>query len=229
MGTKKTATPMPDDNNGQPKKTPVVIAPPKMQVAEFHIRGIEQLVINRFGARSMEDIKNKQMQGSQSKKGTKRVAKDFQAMYEDAKHLSTEGWCGISASAFRNAMISACRMVGFKMTIAKMSVFILADGEDKVDKTPLIKITKGEPEYFESVVRPQLGVTDIHARPRWAPGWEAMVKVRWDMDQFSAQDVANLLARAGLQVGIGEGRPDSKSSCGMGWGLFELVKEEGVD
>jgi len=32
-----------------------------------------------------------------------------------------------------------------------------------------------------------------------------------------------LLARVGMQVGIGEGRPDSKNSAGMGWGLFEVV------
>jgi len=34
--------------------------------------------------------------------------------------------------------------------------------------------------------------------------------------------LTNLLARAGLQVGIGEGRPDSKNSAGMGWGLFQI-------
>jgi hypothetical protein len=27
----------------------------------------------------------------------------------------------------------------------------------------------------------------------------------------------------GMQVGIGEGQPDSKNSAGMGWGLFELA------
>jgi hypothetical protein len=30
------------------------------------------------------------------------------------------------------------------------------------------------------------------------------------------------MARVGLQVGIGEGRPDSKNSAGMGWGLFTI-------
>ena len=58
-------------------------------------------------------------------------------------------------------------------------------------------------------------------------GWEADVRIRYDGDQFTASDVVNLLARAGLQVGIGEGRPDSKKSTGMGWGLFEIAKEDG--
>ena len=36
-------------------------------------------------------------------------------------------------------------------------------------------------------------------------------------------EVRNLLVRAGVQVGIGEGRPYSKKSYGMGWGTFEVV------
>ena len=43
-----------------------------------------------------------------------------------------------------------------------------------------------------------------------------------DADQFSLTDITNLLSRVGAQVGIGEGRPDSKSSAGMGWGMFRL-------
>jgi ribosomal protein S17 len=42
------------------------------------------------------------------------------------------------------------------------------------------------------------------------------------MDQFKVQDVANLLSRVGEQVGICEGRPDSKNSAGMGWGTFQV-------
>jgi hypothetical protein len=53
--------------------------------------------------------------------------------------------------------------------------------------------------------------------------WEANLPLRWDADQFSATDVFNLTARAGLQVGIGEGRPSSPNSFGLGWGLFEVL------
>jgi hypothetical protein len=40
---------------------------------------------------------------------------------------------------------------------------------------------------------------------------------------LTADDVTNLINRVGLQVGIGEGRPDSKDSAGIGLGLFEIV------
>jgi hypothetical protein len=49
--------------------------------------------------------------------------------------------------------------------------------------------------------------------------------VVYDADQFTLEDVSNLLARAGMQVGIGEGRPDSKMSAGMGWGTFRIAAE----
>ena len=49
--------------------------------------------------------------------------------------------------------------------------------------------------------------------------------MRYDADQFTAVDIANLMMRVGVQVGIGEGRPDSKTSTGMGWGTFEVINE----
>jgi len=116
-------------------------------------------------------------------------------------------------------------MVGFKMTHARCSVFVVADGFDADDATPLVRITKGEPQYLELAVRLETGVCDIRPRPMWEPGWEANVRIRFDADQFSVSDVANLLLRAGAQIGVGEGRPFSKNSKGMGWGMFRLAEE----
>jgi hypothetical protein len=62
---------------------------------------------------------------------------------------------------------------------------------------------------------------DIRIRPRFRE-WRCTVQVVFDNDQFSHTDIANLLARAGLQVGVGEGRPDSRNSAGMGWGIFTI-------
>lgn len=204
----------------------VNIKPPKFGNTVFTIIGQAPLVINAFPAKAREQMVAKQKEGAQAKKGKAREAKDFEAAYEAAKHVSREGWCGIPAAAFRNAMISACRIVGFKMTIAKMSVFVEADGYDAVDGTGLVKITKGEPKYVEHPVRNQTGVIDVRPRPMWAEGWEANVRVRWDEDQFSVSDVTNLLLRAGQQVGVCEGRPDSKMSAGMGWGLFTIKEDK---
>jgi hypothetical protein len=203
----------------------LTIAPPNLQVGEFKIVGTAPYVQNKFSHKAMLQMKEKQMAGSTAKKGGKREAKDFKACYEGAMHKTADGKHGIPAPAFRNAMISACRMVGFQMTRAKLSVFVLSDGVDHEDGTPLVLITKGKPHQTEMAVRNESGVADIRARPMWDEGWEAVVRVQFDADQFTLTDVANLLMRAGMQVGVGEGRPDSKNSCGMGWGIFSLQQK----
>lgn len=200
----------------------LTIAPPNFQVAEFGIVGQAPYVQNKFSAKALAKMRETQEAGSASRKGKKKEPKDFQEIYKQAMHISDEGWHGIPAPAFRNAMVSACRMSGFKMTHAKLSVFIEQDGFDRDDGTPLVRITKGEPEYKELPVRLETGVCDVRPRPMWKPGWESTVRIRFDADQFSVQDVSNLLLRAGMQVGIGEGRPDSRKSCGVGWGLFSF-------
>lgn len=208
---------------GAPKDArALVIRPPKFRTATVTIRGTVPLVIHRFSQKTRDKIQETQELGSQAKKGKTREARDFDDNYRNAMYKSTEGWLGIPSSAFRNAMISACRTVGFKMTIAKMSVFCVADGFCD-DGTGLVKITKGEPHMDIRPGRNANGGVDLRSRPMWLQGWEAKVTLRWDEDQFSAGDLMNLLMRAGIQVGVCEGRPDSKMSAGCGWGEFEVV------
>ena len=201
----------------------VVIRKPRMQEASFLIRGSTPLVMNKFSQKAKEMMQKGQEEGSTPKKGKKRDPKDFLALFKAAQHVSTQGWVGIPASAFRCALISACRLVDFKMTLAKLSAFVVADGFDVEDGTPLVKITKGKPEMVVHHVRNASGVCDVRPRPMWKEGWEARVRLRWDADQFSVEDMSNLLMRVGLQAGILEGHPDSTKSAGMGWGLFDLV------
>lgn len=125
-------------------------------------------------------------------------------------------------------MIDACRTCGGVMTRARLALFAVQDGHDVSTGEPLTRITKGEPYKIEMPVRNANGVIDIRARPAWDPGWEALVTIRYDKDMISLADVVNLMVRVGLQVGIGEGRPSSKKSNGIGWGLFdvEMVQDE---
>lgn len=200
----------------------VIIAPPKFETAAVRLIGTAPYVQHKFSAKAKNQIIATQEAGSQARKGRTRAAKDFTQVYNDAMYVSREGWHGIPASAFRNAMISACRTVGFRMTLAKLSLFTEADGFDREDGTPLVKIIKGEPRPHTAPARNANGSVDIRCRPMWDDGWEAVLRVRWDAEQFSASDVINLLARVGMQIGVGEGRPDSRMSAGLGWGLFNV-------
>lgn len=200
----------------------VLVSAPKFETASFTVVGTAPYMQCRFSEKQKAAIReNMTRTGSKS---NKKEPRHFDQEYKQAQYFSTEGWNGIPASAFRNAMIRACSIVGFQMTQAKMSVFINPDGFDREDATPLVKIQSEDgPEPIEMAVRlsgPGMK-PDLRVRPIWRK-WSANVVVTFDADQFSVTDVSNLLLRAGLQVGIGEGRPSSKMSNGLGFGTFKL-------
>ncbi len=199
----------------------VQIKAPNMKYAKFELIGDAPLVVHRFSSKTKNEMLQKAEGGKSSGSKKKREAQDSDKVYEESKYISTEGWEGFNASAIRAAMISACRLVGFKMTLAKMSLFVMADGWDaKEPQIPLIKIY-GKGIRQDDMARVETGQPYVTIRTAYH-SWKAIVNIRWDADQFSIQDVSNLLMRVGMQVGICEGRPDSKNSAGMGWGLFHL-------
>jgi hypothetical protein len=211
-----------DKTKRSDEPTILTISAPNFQSAKVKIIGTAPLVMNKMSSQNRQKMIADMEKGSQTKKGTKRPPKDFDAVYKGAMHIADAGWYGIPASALRTAMVDACRLVGFKMTIAKLSVFIdPPDGFDKDDGQPLVRLTVGEPVRKDHAVKLANGSTDILARPFFYP-WAAEPTLTWDGDQFSATDVINLLARVGGQVGVGAGRPNSKNSTGMGWGTFKV-------
>ena len=201
----------------------VVIKAPNFAETTFHIKGTAPLVIHRFSAKTKNEMKLKMETGKAASSRKNREAKDTDDLYNEARYTSKDGWDGFHAAALRNAMISACRLVGFKMTLAKLSVFVIADGWDKTEpQIPLVRIY-GEPVKQEDMARVETGQPYVTVRAAYH-NWEARIKIRWDADQFTIDDITNLLMRVGMQVGLCEGRPDSKNSAGMGWGLFGIVQ-----
>ena len=70
------------------------------------------------------------------------------------------------------------------MTRAKLALSVVADGYDRVDGVPLVRITKGEPEMWVVPVRVMLTM-DLRPRPKWNE-WEALVTIRFDADMLTA-------------------------------------------
>lgn len=210
-----------EDTQGETKPGVIKITAPNMKTAQFGIVGTSPYVMNKFSAKALAKMREIQEAGSTAKKGSKREPKDFAALYDGCQHVSEDGWVGMPANGFRAALVSACRTVGFTMVLARLSLFVEGDGFDVTEGTPLIRFSKGKPRKVEHAVRIQQ-TTDIRVRAMWSPGWELRLRVRYDADLFTLEDVTNLLARVGEQVGVGEGRPDSKTSAGMGWGTFRI-------
>ena len=209
-------------SGGDEKQRTLTIPAPNYQVAEFVVEGTAPYVQHAFSSGQRKQMADKQAEGSlQAGKRRAKAPKDFDRLYREAQHRDVkEGWYGQPATGYRNALIEACRMTGFAMTRAKCTLFVEADGWSG-DGTPLVRL-EGEPERHEMVARNDSGVADIRVRPMWRQ-WRARLRVRFNADQFTELDVANLLLHAGISIGIGEGRPFSPNSAGLGWGTFTLA------
>lgn len=219
--------PMSDALKDKSTKTSVQIKAPDLRIATFHIKGTSPLVIHRFSTKVKEQMARKMEEGKSAGSKKNREPKNSDDTFNESRYISKEGWDGFHAASIRNAMISACRLVGYKMTLAKMSIFVIQDGWDKTEpQIPLIRIY-GTPKKQSDMARVETGQPYVTTRAAYHD-WSAKVRIRFDADQFSLEDVSHLLSRVGQQVGLGEGRHDSKNSCGMGWGCFGLEENPQV-
>jgi hypothetical protein len=190
------------------------------------IKGTAPLVIHKFSEKIKAEMMANMARSKADKKAkSERPPRNYEQDFQQARHKSVEGWDGIPCTAFRAAMIDACRAAGLVMTKTKMSVFVVGDGLDVDEGTPLVKIIGKEPEKHQGLVRNDNGSADIRVRPMWRE-WSAKITLEFDADMISPNSVVNLLDRAGRQVGVCEGRPYSKNSVGQGWGTFTVVSGE---
>lgn len=197
-----------------------VVKPANIQCIVVRIRGTAPYVQNKFSHKARQKMMADMATPANKRKSKfARPPRDYNEDFYQAQYISTTGWLGIPAPAFRAAMIDACRTVNMVMTRAKMSIFVLPDGFDITDGTPLVKLIAAPPERHEGLVRNDNGGADIRIRPMWRE-WECDVTIEFDADMITSDSVVNLLDRAGRQVGVGEGRPYSKDSVGQGWGTF---------
>lgn len=201
----------------------VTIQPVNMKQGAVRIVFESPYVSNAFSEETKKGMEKKQAEGATARTSKQvRQPKNFSALYEQSKHVSVEGWCGIPAGGFLGAIMGACPQIDVHMTTAKKSIRIVPDGYDRVDGMGLVKITKGEPREVHHAMPNANGMPDLRSRAMWDT-CEATLTVKWDADQFTATDIANLLNRAGQQVGVGAGRPGSKKSPGCGWGIFKIA------
>lgn len=197
----------------------VEIQPPNFKGLTLRMEGSAPLMLHKFSEKMRKQIEEKQT--AESKTGKKRAPKDYAAEYNGARYLDAKGRDGVPCGAIRAAMIASCRFIdGLPMTKAKGAFFIIAQGRDATDGTPLVLI-QGKPKHDTRPVRLESGVADMRNRPRY-DDWACDLTIEYDADMLSANDIANLLARAGAQVGIGELRPQGPNSYGGDFGTWHV-------
>lgn len=170
----------------------------RMRARVFSINGTAPLIVHRF-----------------SNAG---AAPDEATAYRESQYRSAEGWLGIPVAAFQFAAREVCRELGHTQPL---SLLIEADGRDVRDATPLVRID-GEPVMD---IRRGFGKYRGHGVLTRFCKWTAKLHVQWDADQFTEEDVANLIARAGQLAGVGYGS-HGRYSSGLGFGRFVIIDSE---
>ncbi len=212
------------------KKTdegPIVLRPPNFKTVRIGIVGMTPLNIHRLGKKLK--IEFDERDAGKPKKSKKGVARNKEAEFMDSLYyINADGFevetpkklipktrYGFPASGFKKAMVSACRSYGnISMVEAKGQFFVLGQ---------FVEI-KGRPvkdEFWRRIggKGPGDGTPDIGVRAIF-PNWSADLHIRYNADIISAESVLNLLATAGISVGIGEDRP---GKSGNTFGTWKLI------
>ena len=129
-------------------ETVVKVVAPKRETIAVLIRGTADMVMHRMAQKAVNMMKEKMEEGQAARTKKVRAARDFDEDYEECFHRSEEGWIGIPCTAFKAGMVDIAvdaQAVGAKV---KRHVWVEPDGIDPRSRTPLVKITKGEPSPF---------------------------------------------------------------------------------
>lgn len=215
-----------DENSPKPVK--LVIPELSVQVLQVTIRGITPLVIRAWDQKTMQQLGDKQ-KGVKTPRGRK--AEDPNETFNNARYISTDGWDGIPASAFKAALVDAVSCLDlpkteFSMTLAKKTFFIASEGVCRVSGRDLVRIHGKKPEVYSLMQPTSGGGPYMSYRPMYRD-WECTLRIQYNGARIDGQGVLNLVANAGHFVGVGEHRPSAKESKTGTFGRFEIVPSKG--
>lgn len=192
-----------------------------VEVVEFSIRqvtipivGISPLIVHAWSEKSKRMIADKQAGKAKNKKHEIRQPEDE---YEQAKHVSINGWEGFPAAGFKAAMIRGAKMIGMVMKDTQTAFFINAEDEE----TQLVRI-HGESRMRTDMVRVGMGASDIRYRPEY-PDWYAELNIEFNAGIISIDQIHQLVKAAGYGCGVGEMRPEKGK---FNYGRFKLANEK---
>jgi len=217
--TKAKATATKPDKTG----SKIQVEMPPMARLTVLIEGISPLVVHRFSDKASKAIKDKHTGGKKVRSLEARIPKEE---YEEAFHYLANGKPGFPASGLKGCIKTACADVdGIAMTQAKRLLWVPGQDAKTAGSGLLLEILKVKPRMREDMVRqpPRTGTFVPRWRPEFPVGWQMEVPiVIKDTNVLSPDSVVNLLARAGMQVGLGEGRPEKDGA--MDFGMFRVAK-----
>jgi hypothetical protein len=186
------------------------------------IIGLTPVIPHQWAEKAKRMMRDKQFGLPQQK----REAKNFEEEAEAAMYRLPDGSPAMPATAFKGAMVSACRFFeGIPMTEGRLLIYVRGEGAEQ-----LVRLT-GTEKIREDMPRNATGVVDLRYRTALLAGeegvepWRADITIVYPPRLISVDSIAALLEGAG-RVGVGDWRPGSPKSNTGTFGTFRLDDDE---
>lgn len=188
------------------------ISPPNTQSMQVKIIGTTPLIFHKWDEKAIRMILDKQM-----KKAAKgREVRNPEKEYENSFYYDSEGNIAFPARNIKQAIVGSARFInGVPMTILRGSLFVHGDKEG------FIPVVYKKKSMRQDMVTVGMGSADIRFRGQ-VEGWSMEFVIEYDQDILSAEQVLNLLERAGFSQGLGEWRAEKNGDNGA----FRVASEE---
>ena len=188
------------------KETVVMVEPIKLSAVSFKITGTSPLLMDKFPEDAMKQILEKQMGQSHTKKKNRDIDKEI---YQ-AVHRTQEGEIGYPSIGFKAGLIESTSFIGDKSFSKK-----LLKGIQIVNSVDgLVPIQFKKQDVLEHSIQ-----SNTKHTPQFHD-WSCVLKIQFDENNISKEDLANLINYAGFYYGIGIWSPRCKS--GGSYGMYKL-------
>jgi hypothetical protein len=205
-------------------KGAVVLERIKDEEITVPIVGLTPLIPHQWAEKAKRLMREKQFSGAGTTR-PKREPKNPEEEAENAMYRLPDGRPGMPATAFKGAMVAACRFFdGIPMTEGRLMIYVRGEGPDQL--VPL----RGTEQVREDMPRNATGVVDLRYRTALLAGvqgiepWRANITIVYPPSLIAVQSVIALLDGAG-RVGVGDWRPGSPKSNTGTFGTFRIDDE----
>lgn len=197
--------------------------------ATIPIIGVTSLIPHQWAEKAKRIMRDKQFGKTQQKREPKNPEEEAEA----AIYRLPDGSAGMPATAFKGAMVAACRFFqGIPMTEGRLLIFVKGEGPDQ-----LVRIS-GTEQMREDMPRNATGVVDLRYRTALLAGenivdeegkavepWKADISITFPPRLISASSILHLLDASG-RVGVGDWRPGSPKSNTGTYGTYRIDDEK---
>lgn len=195
------------------KKEAVAVEMKKINIqrVEITLVGDSPLIVHNWAEKSKKEMLDKQMKKAKTAKAAKSPEDDYEAAF----YRLPDGRAGFPVIAFKAAAVAAGGRFsdGMKMTELRGAFHIEGEGVDRVSNHDLVAI-EGDPSMREDCVRVGMGTADLRYRPEFRQ-WRVTLRIRYNADAVSLDQIVNIFNLAGFGVGVGEWRPERDGQFGM--------------